>query len=386
MDKRKITIAYIMTPITFGGAEKVNLNFLKFVDKDSYQIQPILLIRPWEEETFFAHQLRSYGFRYITIPTRKAPNNDPLRVLRVAYRIYSLLRGANYDLVHSHGYFADICSLPIAKLLGIKTISTCHGFISNDRKLALYNKIDQMVLRLSNRVICVSDSLKGSLLDLGFNDEKIRIVPNAVATNQDRKKLGNIKKIIKKKMCADDDHFIVGYAGRLSEEKGLKPLMQAFCALIQKKPMCKLWLIGDGPLRSELKEMANRFRISENVMFLGFREDVTRLMAGMDVFVLPSFTEGTPMALLEAMSLGIPSIASSVGQIPKIIITGTNGCLVSPGDARELFKVILRILEDKAFAEMLSDNAIKTVKETYSIEDWVQNIESIYEELFESLR
>jgi len=379
-----IKVAYILTPITFGGAEKVNLNFLKFVNKDVFQIQPILLIRPWEEETFFAHMLRSYGFRYETIPTRKVPGNDPLRILRVVYWIYSLLRGTNFDIVHSHGYFADICSLTVAKLLGIKTLSTCHGFVYNDRKLDLYIKLDQMVLKMSNQVICVSDSIKGSLLTLGFHNKKIRVVPNAVAKNHDRSKLENVRKIKRKKMHAAENQFVVGFAGRLSAEKGLKSLMQAFSMIAKKKPECRLWIIGDGPLRSELKKMANRFRISENVIFLGFREDVMDLMAGMDTFVLPSFIEGTPMALLEAMSLGIPSIASSVGQIPQIIITGKNGLLISPGDAQELFQAVLRIIEDKAFAKKISKNAIMTVENKFSIESWVQKIENIYTELINS--
>ena len=381
MKTKKIKVAYILTPITFGGSEKVNLNFLKSVDRNAYQVQPILLVRPWEEETYFARKLRSYGYGYETIPTRKMPGKDPLRVTRVAHRIFSLLYKSSYDLVHSHGYFADICSLPVARLMGIKSVSTCHGFISNNKKLALYNKFDRIVLRLSNRVICVSESIKDSLLSSGLGQDKIRVIPNAVAISLDRGKMKETRKAIRKKLFADDNHLVVGYAGRLSEEKGLRPLMQAFGMLVQMRPQCRLWLIGDGPLRPELQKLADSAGISEHITFLGFRQDVEELMMGMDVFVLPSFTEGTPMALLEAMSLGIPVVASAVGQIPKIVSSGENGLLISAGDISELSKSVLKIFDDKAFARQLSEKAFKTVEKKYSTHVWIKKLEDIYSEL-----
>lgn len=379
MYKEKIKVAYILTPISFGGSERVSLNFLKHIDHNFYKVQPILLLRPWEEEPYFARELRSYGFRYESIPTRKgAGKKDPIRIFRVAYKIYSILRRSKYDLIHTHGYYADICALPVAWLMGIQCISTCHGFISNDKKLGFYNTLDRRILRLCDKVICVSESIQDSLLASGLKPNKISVIPNAVDFIQERNKKEGSRQTIRKRFCAEDDHLVLGYAGRLSEEKGLKYLIQAFEKVVPMKPQSRLWLIGDGPLVHKLQEMVISKGLEEHIAFLGFREDIEDIMKGIDIFILPSLTEGTPLALLEAMSFGIPTIASSVGQIPQIIKSGENGVLITPGDVQAMTRNILMISEDKKLAKRLSEKAIKTVGDEYSITSWTKKIEDIY--------
>ena len=379
--KKRIKIAYILAPSSFGGSERVSLNFLKHIDISLFEVQPILFLCPLDDKPYFARAIKRYGFTYKSVSERtQYGRREPVivRIPRAIYKIYTFLRQTQYDIIHSHGYFTDICSLPVARMLGIKCISTCHGFIDINKKLKFYNMLDKKVLRLCDQVICVSDNIYDLLLRSGLNQNKMQIIPNTVDINRERNKTGSIRQRIRKQLYAEEDHLVIGYVGRLSEEKGLKTLVLAFGSVVRIKPKSRLWLVGEGPLLSELQKLAKSMGLSEHILFTGFREDVENILQGMDIFVLPSYTEGTPLALLEAMSLGVPVIASSVGQIPKIITSGENGILTKSGDAQAIAQNILLISMDKTLARTFSQNSIKTIKSTYSISTWTRKIEEIY--------
>ena len=158
-----INIAYVLTPIEFGGAERVSLNMIKTYDKGTFNIVPILLIRPWESLSFFAKELQRLNIKYLTIPiAKKAIENgkDYFRILRCYYYFFSILTKKNFDLIHTNGYLADIIGIPLAKILKIPHLATCHGFIDNDKNLKLYNRLDINFLKFSNKIISVSGELK----------------------------------------------------------------------------------------------------------------------------------------------------------------------------------------------------------------------------------
>ena len=178
--KPPIRVAYVLTPITFGGAEKVSLNFLSNVDRKQIDLHVIALVRPWEKPPLLLEEVKRLGIAYTTLPTRVRPGVDPLRILRVSLALYRIFRQQRFDLLHTHGYFADICALPIARLCRIPALSTCHGFINTDWKLQLNNRMDLWALRLCKRVLALSDGIRNGLEERGINKEKIRVITNAV--------------------------------------------------------------------------------------------------------------------------------------------------------------------------------------------------------------
>ena len=161
-----LRIAYILTPVEFGGSEKVNLTFLNNVDRTLFDIYPVLLSRPWEKDNVFMKQLHEANYSLYKIPVAIRPRSDGrdyLRVIRCFRKLYRFLSAENILLIHTHGYFADIIGMPAAKMLGIPHISTCHGFISNDRNLIIYNTLDRIALRFSDKIISVSDKIKNDI-------------------------------------------------------------------------------------------------------------------------------------------------------------------------------------------------------------------------------
>ncbi len=376
----KKKIAYVITPIDFGGAERVSLNFLQHIDRFKYEIELFLLLRPWELNNYFLEKIAPYNFPSTIIPVankKKEDGIDPFRIIRCINSFYHNLKTGNFHLVHSHGYFADIISIIPAKLLKIPHVSTCHGFIFDGSKLNIYNHLDIFALRFSTKIIVVSNNLKKMLLDKSINENKVKVLRNAVDIN-----LQSLDEIcraeLRHKLHFNNDRFLIGYVGRLSKEKGIHYLLEAASKAINRNIKLSIAIIGDGPDKQFLIDRSKELKLDPYISFLGFQQEPQQYFKCFDAFVLPSITEGTPMALLEAMALGIPAIASSVGEIPKIIDHKINGILVSPADINGLQIAIEELYCNSDLRESLSKAGKNTINQEFSISNWIAEIQNIY--------
>ncbi|MFZ3091287.1 MAG: glycosyltransferase family 4 protein [Nitrospirota bacterium] len=375
-----LKIAYIITPIEFGGAERVNLNFLKNVDRSKFQIAPIILTRPWEEDNFFIQELKKIDYPIYKVPVAIRPRSegrDYFRVIRCYKIIHSILKGNSFDLVHTHGYFADIVGIPVARKLKIPSISTFHGSILTDRNLIIYGMLDRIALKFSNKIIAVSEDIKNYLNKNGIKESSIEVIENAVQTVIDTSTLIHNRQKKRKLLEIKEEEFVVGYIGRLSVEKGIKYLLEAISMLNSDIPV-KVLIIGDGPQKRELEDLVKERGCEGRVIFTGFQKDTENWMPVLDVFVLPSLTEGTPMALLEAMACEIPVIASAVGGVPKLIESGKNGILIQPAKPQEIKNALIMLFKNNSLLKSLSNEAQKTIRLKYDIKDWVGKIENEY--------
>ena len=382
--KVKRKIAYVVTPIEFGGAEKVSLNFLGNVDRDQFKICPILFIRPWEKKNFLLQEIKKEKYRVHQVPVVKKPRDegrDHFRIIRCFKIIFSILVKGHFDLIHTHGYFADIVGIPTAKVLGIPTISTCHGFIENDNRLKVYNTLDRIVLRLSDKIIAVSSEIAQNLLRHGIKESRIKVIPNAVKTDIDQNVFLENRQNSRQFYGFSEKDFVLGYVGRLSQEKGLKYLIDASSMIKKSRVPLKVLIVGEGPQKKDLANIVKKRRVESEVVFSGFKNNIDNLLPAMDVFVLPSLTEGTPMSLLEAMSYGIPVVASSVGGIPRIIDPGKTGILVAPGRPEELRDSVILLYNNPSLRSEIGKAGQRKVKEQFDIKRWARRIESEYTSL-----
>ena len=183
---------------------------------------------------------------------------------------------------------------------------------------------------------------------------------------------------IRKEFNIQKNDFVIGYTGRLSEEKGLIFLLNAGKQLIERRIAIKILLIGDGYQRSYLESEAKQLGIGKHVLFAGFQKEVSKFIPSFDVFVLPSLTEGTPMALLEAMSFGLPVIATAVGGVPKVISHGNNGLLISDSSSSEITDSINKLLEDTPLRTRISEGAKTLIKEKYNLKRQIKKVEGLY--------
>jgi glycosyltransferase involved in cell wall biosynthesis len=377
-------VAYILTPVEFGGSEKVNLTFLKNANRERFSIHPILLVRPWEEDNYFVNKIKEMNYPISRIPVALKPRNegrDYFRIARCLLYLYKILAKESFQIVHTHGYFADIIATPVCKFLRVPHLSTCHGFISNDRNLKIYNKLDKFALRFCEKVIAVSEEIKKDLINNGVKKSKIEVIQNAVQNLMGKIEFNDHRIQKRQFLSIRQDEFVIGYVGRLSEEKGVQYLIEAGSVLKIRDEPFKIIIIGDGPRKKELEDLAKKKGLEKKIIFTGFQNNVEEWLPILDIFVLPSLTEGTPMALLEAMSLGIPVIASAVGGVPKVVESGVSGFLVEPGDFQEMSAKIIFLKKELVLRNRMAGEAINIIKKRFDVQEWCRRIEGQYDSL-----
>jgi len=174
---------------------------------------------------------------------------------------------------------------------------------------------------------------------------------------------------------------LVGVIARLQPEKGLDHFLKAAARVAALVPEARFIVVGDGPLRGELEALARRIGVGESVCFLGFRADAREVTGLLDVLVVPSLTEGSPLVVLEAMAAGVPVVASDVGGIPDQIRHEREGLLVPPGDPKALEVALLCLLRDPAYARVLGEEGRRRAHSKFGHGRMVRRIEEVYLEI-----
>src|ERR687894_2861477 len=174
---------------------------------------------------------------------------------------------------------------------------------------------------------------------------------------------------------------LVGVVARLQPEKGVANFLKAAVRVAPQFPEAHFVIAGDGPLRQELVSLAEDLGLRDRVHFLGFRSDASELMGSLDVLVVPSLTEGSPLVTLEAMAAGVPVVASAVGGIPDQIRHDKEGLLVPPGDTDALSNALLALLRDPPRSRRLGEAGRRRVASRFSHATMVRQIEDVYRDV-----
>ena len=383
----KIKVAFLLTPIDFAGAEKVSLNLLQNIDRAIFEIFPIVLIRPWEKNNLFIKFLKTEKYFFFKVPVADRPPEEGRNYFRVAKcfkTVYSILKKLNCHLLHTNGYFADLIGIPCAIKLKIACTATCHGFVPIDKKLKFYGFLDRLILRHCTKIIAVSEELKKELVKSRISENKIRIIQNAVPQSYPSEIFQSSRISQREMLGISSEQLVIGYVGRLSKEKGVNYLIEACTNIRANNIPFQLIIVGEGPEKPKLEEKARKNGVIENVYFAGFQNDIENWLSALDIFILPSLTEGTPMALLEAMSVNLPVIASAVGGVPKIIENKKNGILVTPANPDQIADALIKLYKNDELRLKIARKAAETITNRFSINQWVDKIESVYLDIIEN--
>jgi glycosyltransferase involved in cell wall biosynthesis len=375
--KRPVRIALLATVVEFGGSEKVILSLLENINTELFDVVPIIYTRSDQTNNRFISRLEQMKKKYYFISVNKYKFKYLNPIINIV-ETYNILKKNQFDLLHTHGYRADVLGSITGKITGLSLISTCHGFIANDSNLTLYNMIDRIILRSFNKIIAVSKGIKDDLIKSGIHESHITVLQNAVSGHHSSELFSQNRQSKRKLVKIDGKDFVIGYLGRLSEEKGINYLIEAGSLLFNEGMPIRLLIIGEGPQRKEMEDLVKKTNIGDNITFVGFQSEIEEWLPAIDVFVLPSLTEGTPMALLEAMAYGIPVVASTVGGIPYIIDSGKNGILVSPGNPQDIKDAISLLYRNEDLRNTFSREAQNKIKSNYNVEDWTRKMEAEY--------
>jgi len=303
------------------------------------------------------------------------------RDLGVVSRVYRYIRCHDVQVVHTHILRADLVGWLTSRLAGSHYLfATKHnlGYAAGQEKRAVRNLLYYVSLYMPDVIITVSDRLRQRLVCLpGLSDGRVFTIQYGIDAGHYF--MPEARSACRRELGASDEIDLIGYLGRLVAGKGLETLIQAMPAILQMHPQARLLLAGEGPLRSSLVKLAYDTGIAPAVFFTGFRADVPRLLAALDLVVLPSLTEGLPLSLLEAMAAGKPVVATPVGGVVELIEDEVTGLLVPPSDPAVLAMAILRLLEDKKLARRVGLQARFQTASRFSLQRMVQAYDAVYQ-------
>ena len=316
------------------------------------------------------------------IPVYRAIRTIPLGALwgmcyMISVFLFLYRKRNEYDIIHCHivQEFQTIVAVLIKYFFNKKVIvKMSSSGETSDFKVLKEVKFGRLFLRWIRNVDAIISVCKKSseeILENGFLKDTLVEIPNGIDTSkfsgdtfQGRKNLRNIT-----------------YVGRLDSYKGVNYLLAGFKELLSKVGNIKLTIVGSGPDETVLKNMARDLNIIDVVAFKGRQEDVLSELDSTDIFVLPSLSEGMSNVLLEAMSCGLPVVATSVGGNSDLIKDRYNGILIEPGDSMKLSAALLELLKNDGLAKKLGKEARKTVKENYSMDHVVDKYVELYSRL-----
>jgi glycosyltransferase involved in cell wall biosynthesis len=287
--------------------------------------------------------------------------------------IRELANRTNADLVHAHGYKADIYSYFALRSSGIPLVSTCHTWYDNNRLVTLYGVADRTVLRNYAAVAAVSDEVKQRLLKSGVREDKIHLVRNGI----DLRPFDNARPSLRNDSTSG--HSIVGLIGRLSIEKGVDIFLQAAAQVLVELPSTKFIVVGEGPDRDKLESLIDELKIRQSVSMLGRRDDMPAIYASLDIMVSASRQEGLPMAVLEGMASSLPLVATPAGDVPTVVLDGRTGVMVPLEDAASLASAVVALLRNPEQRKHLGAAARRRIEDEFSADRMTADYLRVYE-------
>jgi glycosyltransferase involved in cell wall biosynthesis len=296
--------------------------------------------------------------------------------LRVPKKIRSLAQTTQADLIHAHGYKADVYAWLAFRGAATPLVSTCHTWYDNDLALRLYGALDRFTLRRFDAVVAVSDDVRARLLHAGVAPQKIALIRNgidlrpfAAAPSQ------------RAARRSSSTPLTIGLVGRLSPEKGVDIFLRAAEEIAQRRPGTKFVVAGDGPDRASLEQLIAQLNLSGTASLLGRTSDMPAFYSSIDILVSASRQEGLPIALLEGLAGGLPLVATSVGAVPQIVQNGRTGLLVQAGDPHALAEAICTLTDDVTLRNALGQAAQQRIADEFSATRMTSDYLAIYRTL-----
>ena len=359
-----LSILHVVAPAPFGGLESVLHGLATGHLTRGYAVQVATIVSPGPAPHPFTARLQADGVNVCEIG--------------IAGRAYAVERGAvatlcdrfHPDIVHTHGFRPDVVDGSVARRRGIALVSTCHGFIERNWRGKAYQWLQRRCLRQFDAVIAVSRPIGETLRAAGVSPSRIHVIPNGHAPRKDL-----LPRRQSRRELGLPDRPVIGWVGRLSAEKGPDVALAAFARMAA--PDVRLAMIGAGAEDAILRSQAASLGIDDRVIWFGSVPDAGRYFAAFDGFLLSSRTEGTPMALLEAMAANVPIVATRVGGVPDVI-DAASACLAESGDVASLAAALDDLFERPTDAHARAERARARLEIRFDIEAWLSRYEAIY--------
>lgn len=361
-------ILFVSTSTTLGGAEKTLYSLATLIDPKRHPLAGVVSVKP---EGDYARRLREQGTHVATLGLARAPRYDDAR------RLARIIDGARPDVVHALMYQA-IQLARLAKTMARSPFKLVSSPRVNYRSRSWWSLlIDRALKGRDDLVIAECEATRGFLLQkLGYPAAKVVTIRNGVdLAGWTVSKVERQNRRLELRLEAAD--LLVGAVGRLDRQKGFATLIRAMAQLKTSPLRCVI--IGEGPERARLEELIRHHALEKSVWLIGEKPDVAGWLHSFDIFCLPSLWEGLPNALLEAMAIGLPVVASSVDGVPEAVADGKDGILVAPERPAVLARALGGLAVDAARRAELGRAAQATIAERFTLRRMLAEYEAAYD-------
>ncbi|MCX6545050.1 MAG: glycosyltransferase [Acidobacteria bacterium] len=360
---------------TGGGPEKTILLGTKRTDPSRFAIT-VCYLRDERDEAFkIDNRARPLGIDYVEVFERHSLD------WRIWPQLRRLVRHRSIEIIHAHDYKTNLLALLLRRAEGVIPLSTVHGWSGySSRERWLYYPADKRILARYPRLIAVSGKIRDELVQAGARPHRITIVLNGIDPTLFRRDRAQ-ESTVRSEYGATRDDIVLGSIGRLEPEKRFDLLIEAFARLVANRAHLKLLIAGEGSVRPQLESAITQLGLGGSCRLLGQVSNVAKVHHAFDVYVQSSDREGTPNAVLEAMAMETPIVATDVGGTVEIARDEVDALIVPPRNVCALQSAIERAISDPTATAARVAAARKRIEGPLSFETRMKTVEGIYEAL-----
>lgn len=369
--KYPIKVLHLITDLDVGGTPTALVSILEHTHRGAYDIHVCSLKR--RTSISVADEIKKLGIPVYFL------NAERLLFFVVPYRLMLLLRDLGVDLLHTWLFHANLFGRLAGRLEGVPTIISSERSVNQGKGLFRI-WADRFTSTLANLIVVNAEAVRQTLVRReGISPSKISVIKSGV----DLMKFSNgkVNGNLRSELGVDRKDFVISTVARLDPVKGHEDLLLAMQEVWKAIPSTRLLLVGGGPQKKHIERKIELLGMAEKVMMLGVRRDIPEILAISDLFVLPSWEEGMPLSLLEAMGMGKAVVATDVGGVREVIPNDSLGVVVPARDPERLGQAIMNLLRDAKKREEMGRNARHHIQNAFDVSRTVRELEKAYHQI-----
>ena len=366
-----IRVLWLAKGLGKGGMEELLLNHARAGNRATFSYRAAYVVdRPHS----IVDDLRDEG-----VPVRRLGTGriaDPRWILD----LLTELKDGEVDILHVHSPLPGSIARLVLSVVNrhVKVVVTEHN--RWDRYARPTRWVNRATFGLNDAALAVSADCRSTMPPK--IQARVRVLEHGLDANAVLRSLDQRQRV-REELGIAADSIVIGTVANLREQKNYPLMLATAKSVLAEHPDVVFLAVGQGPLEESLTRLHDELELGDRFRFLGFRPDATDVMAALDVFMLSSHHEGLPVALMEAMTLGLPIVSTAVGGIPEMVTDGEEGRLVPDGSERELTQALIEVIEDADLRARYGDQSRATALERFSAAAATAEVEAIYREVLE---
>lgn len=365
---RSKKIMHLIASNFYGGPEKQIVTHLKRLEKSNLAASLTSFIEGQENEILAVaerEQVRHHGI----------PMRGPLD-FRALVKLFRLLVNDETDLVCAHGYKANVLGRIATWILRKPLVLVSRGWTAENARIRFYEKLDKMFLRFADHIVAVSAGQMDKILKLGVAAEKVSVIHNAI--DLDAIPAPHDDSRLRRDLGIAPNTILVASAGRLSPEKNQLGMIKVAGMVRHQCPDVAFVILGEGFVRAELEQHIQDLGLEDCFFLPGFRKDLQQVLHEIDIFMLPSFTEGLPNVVLEAFAVKKPVVASRVGGTPEVVQHGISGFMAEPNETAVMADYLVQLCRNEALRKSMGEAGYINAHRNFDFSQQTLSYEDLY--------